>query len=69
MHGPPLTLDERAALVARQVADLRDVGAGLDRAARVVAQQHRISYRTVTQLLVYHQRATQRRQHSDSAAA
>jgi len=69
MHGPPLTRDERAALVARQVADLRDIGASLDRATRTVAHRHRISYRTVIQLLVYHQRATRRRRHPDSAAA
>lgn len=69
MHGPALTLDERAALVARQVADLRDLGAGLDRAVRTVAHRHRISYRTLTQLLVYHQRATRQRQQRDAATA
>lgn len=69
MYGPPLTLDERAALVARQVVDLRHLGAGLDRAVRTVAQRHRISHRTVTKLLVYHQHTAQRRQHPDSAAA
>lgn len=69
MHGPPLTLHERAASVDRQVSALRTLGANLDCASRVVAERHHVSLATVTRLLLCHQREMQRRQHQSSAAA
>jgi len=69
MHGPPLTLHECAALVALEVSALRDLGASLERASRVVAERHHVSPATVTRLLLSHQQVTQRRQQQNSAAA
>jgi len=69
MHGPPLTTDEIAALVSRQVADLRGLGASLDRAARVVAKRHNVPLATVTRLLRRHHTLTERQRHIGSAAA
>jgi hypothetical protein len=56
MHGPPLTIDEIAAKLDRQVIDVRALGASFDRAVRVVAERHQLPLATVTQLLMRHRR-------------
>ncbi len=69
MHGPPLTIDEIAAMLAREIAELRRLGVNLDRAVRVVAERHAISLASVTQMLLRHRRVMERRHHRDPAAA
>jgi len=69
MHGPTLTTDEIAALVTRQVAVNRALGASLDRAARIVAERHHISHPDVTRLLLQHRRTEQARDTRASAVA
>jgi len=55
MHGPPLTVDEIAATLARQVAELTGVGVDVARATDVVAARHRISHTALGRLLATHQ--------------
>lgn len=56
MHGPPLTIDEIARLLARETAELRRLGATLDKAVRVVAARHRVPMGIVTHLVVRQRR-------------
>ena len=69
MRRPGLTVDEVAALVSRQIEELRRLGVSLDKAVRVVAEDHHISFPAATQLLLRQRRREQRTDHENQAAA
>lgn len=54
MHGPPLTPSEIAALLARGVERLEELGVPHDRAVEVVAAEHGVPSERVAYLLDNH---------------
>ena len=69
MHGPPITIDEIAALLEREIAALRRLGASLEKATKVVAERHRVPSSTVAQLLLRRRRHEPRSDFKNRAAA
>ena len=55
MLGPAYTITEIAALLARQVAKLTDVGAPRSRAVAAVAERHGIEPAVVDRLVARHE--------------
>lgn len=66
MHGPPLTIDEIAALLGREVAALTRLGAGPERVAFTLAERHRIPLETVERLVA---RDAETQRHGEHQAA